>query len=581
MLDKVQAAWNNGGQRRRGRVEGSEMQLRAFGFSMEASGSMRLSLRLAALLGLLLLPTSSATSEMSSPTVSVWRGSDVGEGSPLVGYLVVRLNDPDEWHTEWVSASIAPGCDPMYVGMDCLTGCSHGGRSFSFTCGPTGQNGEAEIVSQERLGPNSARCQVRFKGCAEFQVTATFGEMPQGTCIAPWYSHAFVDHGGASGDTKFTLWMVQHPLTVWPANPNRGQAPFIAASVLGPVQTVPSDGIFEPYRWQSSTGATQNGTLNTWIGKIVQYTRVWCTVTVLNPYYPDAGVVDTWNQYSSGYFDIFPASRNWSTGVSFAENGEPSWQNSVSEFPGLAAFKTLGQNTNADVDFRDLSTEIATPLYFTNQAYESTLEGMLDEVTTGPNDGVWFVTAPPYVVDRISRFNYWTQPGAPYPAQLAYLNPATIFGMPGSYAFTNWQNLQTVAFGDTCECSDPGSHGGVGGCIRHRANVYHEGYATPGMADPFFFGHQEAILYRMFLMTGSPCADPNVLCEDDTAASAEMLKLVLEGSRALASMRLRDFTKLVDSNTSSDPTQHNFYGRIAVVRTSSQPYVWAYSSSHY
>ena len=256
------------------------------------------------------------------------------------------------------------------------------------------------------------------------------------------------------------------------------------------------------------------------------------------------------------------------TNVSASIGTDPDWWKNVElAFPGLISPTPMGLNTNDTQKYRELPTEVVTPIYvdlsITNPAkYDPDVwtsgvpndygdfSGKVTEITSGPNEELFYNSSTNlFKVERIALLNFWTTPQGTW--------PPTMVPNPGSY--TNWLDMYTSGQ-QSCQCSSPSSHGASGvSNIRHQANIWHETSGCPDSDNDDKLGHQIRIkdavegpephkfdaLWRADLVYST--SEPGLRVADEAIRFSTSTFLAIEAAK-------------VHTYVTTSPQKHNFTG---------------------
>ena len=288
---------------------------------------------------------------------------------------------------------------------------------------------------------------------------------------------------------------------------------------------------------------------------MVGWTVIECRAAARNPYVAvgDLG----WLKYITRTIYIYPKERRpgWNIVSTFGESqtnwqqGDPTW------FPNIAGNVLFGQNTNQAGPYHESSGVIITPVYNEPVAFPDdylAFDSMVGEIVAGPNTGLWYNCYPSlFKVARMARYNYWISPGATKPSI-----PATD---PNGNPYTNWLTLQANLLQDTCTCSNPSAHGGVGNNIRWIANTWHEKYGCPFSPYQVYLGHQAQI--EDAIENGPAYTyDAVYLCDLNFSTTKEGLRAENMSSRFTPEVELNKRAQSVHTFINTPWDIHNFKG---------------------
>ncbi|MBI4558752.1 MAG: hypothetical protein HY706_14315 [Candidatus Hydrogenedentes bacterium] len=490
------------------------------------------------------------------PYVDVKLVDDLGYELPDVDRLIIRESP----------APVVRKFRGLFVGptLNCASGCNHcehGERSHQWSISPTDGTRIIQIIGTSDVQTT----EIEFSAHGQFTITFSVGALPEGEC--PEGLEHTGNHGGATNSTDIRIWELQSPLTASNPAPIRGDQVATSSVLLGgvnPITTFTLNGqTYYPYNWKAEqvnvtgwTPAELHGSNTSWPGRLVASTTVRCTVNVQNPYAQNPN-----QEFSTDVATVaiqVQPRQGWHMPAPGTPVEDLQWQNSETQFPEKRAdenyyFIAYGENTNNHDKYQEYAEITVFPVYGDNfyfpEDYEA-FDGVASLVTTGPNMGLWYnINSALYKCDRKVRFNHWATPGAGKPSVPSDYN---------GYNYTNWLGLQIHHYGDTCTCSNPSLHGGVGGNARWRGSYNHETYGPPGSPNQRKLGHQAQI--EDVFVSNPLGTDAVYKCEDNVAATKDALRINDEVERSAASHVIWEAGISVDAVTSPDPAWHSFYG---------------------
>ncbi len=467
----------------------------------------------------------------------------------------------------------------------CTGHCVHSDRSVTWTVSGAEGYSVLEVESSIPYNVNATSIQLNLgdAGAGDtISVTCAIGATTPGDCDekknGDLYEHTPNSHGGASATCTIKLWRAGMSISnATESVPEIYDSEF--ASVVGAqielVGATPASGPgIQPYSWESREHgddliATMTGS-NQWSGKFVVETLLLCDVVVENPMVPNGTRSQTVGA------QIYPIIRRpgWEASATHGAV-DLQWREQFADaFPIVNAdsFIAYGQNTNSNEKYEDQNTVIVTPIYAVlpnlPNDYDD-FESKIEEITSGPNIGYWFNSDPDiFKVNRKTRINYWTTPNAGKPSVPAL--------GPNGQSYVRWAGIQTALLGDSCDtttctandepcypnsCPNPNAHDGVGNNVRHRANIWHEGYGCPSSDNQDEIGHQALLEEAVAGTPNKAYHDPVWSVNLVYATSDEALRTVDELTRALTNQNLT--AAMLQSHASINSTEewHNFQGR--------------------
>ncbi len=578
---------------------------------------------------LILLVSLPAASEQLY-NVTVVETGDVPSGTEAEpGYVFPKSGPGDAVVQTFVATHYLPDFDHY----SCLMYCDHDNREFDWTI--TG--GAYDILDQGNPGQSSQWIEIEFQDAAEYTVQCEVGELPPDPY--DWCgpsAHESTDHSGGTASTNVAIWYLSDELDLSNPNPVRGDEVTISPNIVGPVQAISTaGGIYTPYHWKSQSsslwgfgeGPELAGDYSEWTGPVVIDTEIMCTVTIAHPYKSPSNHIYSQDlqhtgQQSPTLISVQP--RAWSTEPSFQSDAEPDWQHhplyafgfpmnrqpkNIDEYNNsdpqhysgewsdynpqngyTLSYWAHGQNTNSDTAFNThigSSREVFTPIYdFQYCTYEDFFD-FVTEIVTGPNEGCFYIDSQDlYVVDRISRYNYWTRPSAPTPSCVDVHPPPQNLAWCESWGdpeIDNYWMLQGIKFDSpACGMSFPGNS--VCKCEEANCVSYghsrweglkqHEEYG-PNWPQDYRLGHQARIEWKIE-NSAYPLEDVDAAfgVEDSVALDISTLRLKCELVRQHASSTLADFTAKLDHPVGHpdgyvlgpDTQDHNWHKELKIFR---------------
>ena len=398
--------------------------------------------------------------------------------------------------------------------------CAHGERSWTWSVSG------ASTYSIDSVGVISSTKRRAYitvgDGGDLVTVTCTVGAASQGSCSGG-SSHSG-NHGGASNSCTFRLWSVEMT--------SDADLEYVDATGVGHYKSQFAEtstasltfyGAFPIYRhwYNSDVAAAHAYNVMSWGGIMVEYSAISCTIHVRNPFVTEGEL--GWYQALTRKLYLDPRERRPGWNITHAWHwfdrdwgkDDPTW------FPAMTTdWKyALGQNTNVLDGYEDEWNTIITPVYdklADHPDSHAAFNNVVSDVTSGPNQSLWYTSDPTlFKVDRISRCNYWITPEATAPA-----DPAT---GPNSLPYTNWLSIQNTLLVDTCTCSNPAWHNGIGGNVRYMGNLWHESYGNPFSPNTRLLGHQ--VVMEDTLASGHPeIYDAVYRCDVLSASSKDGLR---------------------------------------------------------